>query len=138
MPPLRLLLTLCLLSVTALPAACQAADVPATGKAPRLTDARSPHFWRKREIEEISRRIIERELGYADAPRYIVAADGGDAGSTYRFRLAPPPRHGLALPTPAVSFVVSGDLASGRVVSICHQRDGRWQGCRSPRAQIRS
>ncbi|WP_434629374.1 hypothetical protein [Chromobacterium sp. CV08] len=135
MPPLRLLLTLCLLAVTALPAACHAADAPST--APRIADARSPHFWRKREIEEISRRIIERELGYADAPRYIVAA-AGDAGSTYRFRLAPPPRHGLGLPTPAVSFVVSGDLASGRVVSICHQRDGRWQGCRSPRAQIRS
>ncbi|AXE30929.1 hypothetical protein DK842_14165 [Chromobacterium phragmitis] len=94
---------------------------------PRRLSASSDHFWRKREIEEVSRRIIEKELGYPETTRLIAQEDGTGSGQ-YRFRLSGTTRNGWK--TQRVTFAVQGDLASGRVLSIhCHARDGSRQAC---------
>ena len=98
---------------------------------PRRLSASSDHFWRKREIEAVSRRIIEKELGYPETTRLVAQEDGSGSGQ-YRFRLSGTARSGWK--THPVTFSVAGALSSGRVLSIhCHSGEAGRQACYPPR-----
>ncbi|MGD1826118.1 Lipoprotein [Chromobacterium violaceum] len=128
LPPLPVILGLLCLPL----AACGLdGDGASHASEPRRLSASSDHFWRKREIEEVSRRIIEKELGYPETTHLIAQEDGTGAGQ-YRFRLSGTARSGWK--TQPVTFSVAGDLSSGRVLSIhCRAGNGNRQACYPPK-----
>ncbi|WP_139166953.1 hypothetical protein [Chromobacterium sphagni] len=129
-----------LLLMLGLLAGCNAGSAPSATEAsagpPRKTGADNRHFWRKREIEEVSRRIIEKELGYQD-PLRLAADDDSLDERRYRFRLMGVQRKPLGLASEDIAFTVQADLANGRIISIhCHPRSADSQACHPHRRRI--
>ncbi|KUM02547.1 hypothetical protein KIF53_03670 [Chromobacterium subtsugae] len=141
MPPHKPPLLPCLFFLLSLLAGCHTDSAPGVAELaadqPRPAEPDRRHFWRKREIEEVSRRIIERELGHREALRFAADRDGGDG--RYRFRLIAPPRGRLGFASDEAAFAVQADLANGRIISIhCRQNDGSQRMCYPYRDPARS
>ncbi|UTH74762.1 hypothetical protein [Chromobacterium sp. IIBBL 290-4] len=107
--------------------AATAHPTPAAPAAASQPENNSDHFWRKRKIQETSRRIIEIDLGVTDKLT-LDENDHSQAGNIYRFTWRLPA--GKTSAAGYQAYAIQGDVAHGAILSIrCQRANGSIEKC---------